>query len=236
MAIFFYIILGILPSLVWLSFFLREDIHPESNQMITKVFLYGLIAASLAIIAGVAIRLSPLRSFFDNSLWLNMVLKYFLIVAFIEELSKYIVVRKIAIPDPEFDEPLDAMLYMVIAGLGFAAVENIFYLIGEAQPVINTLILATLRFVGATFLHALCGGIIGFFLAFSFFESKNKILLITAGILLAVFLHGVFDISIIKLRGAIQISFPSFLLLGMGIFVFWGFQKLKTIASICKLK
>ncbi|MCD6549964.1 PrsW family intramembrane metalloprotease [bacterium] len=233
---FFYIILGILPSIIWLSFFLKEDVHPESNQMILKVFLYGLIAASVAIIAGAAIRLSPLHSFFNNSSWISIALKYFLAVAFIEELSKYIVVRKIAISDPEFDEPLDAMLYMVIAGLGFAAIENIFYLIGEAQPVINTLILTTLRFVGATFLHALCGGIIGFFLAFSFFENKNKTLLIIAGIALAVSLHGVFDISIIKLRGATQISFPSFLLLGMGMFVFWGFQKLKTIASICKLK
>jgi len=237
MIIFFYLILGILPSIIWLSFFLKEDAHPESNRMIMKVFLCGLAAATIAVILEGGFKYSlPKFIFSSPSSIIIIILNFFIGVALIEEVSKYIVVKKIAISDPEFDEPLDAMLYMVIVGLGFAAVENIFLLVGQAQPIINTLILTVLRFVGATFLHALCSGIVGFFLALSFFYTKKRVLLIASGLILATILHGIYNFSIMTFEGSSKVSVPAFLLLGMGIFVFWGFQKLKTIVSICKIK
>jgi len=235
MMIFFYLILGILPSAIWLSFFLREDAHPESNRMIMKVFLCGIAAAIIAVIFEWGFK-TGFSSLFLPFPVIRVILTLFIGVALIEEISKYIVVRKIAIADPEFDEPLDAMLYMVIVGLGFAAVENIFLLIGQSQSILSTLILTILRFVGATFLHALCSGIVGFFLAFSFFYTRKRLLLTTSGIALATALHGIYNFSIMKFEGDLKISVPAILLLGMGIFVFLAFQKLKTIKSTCRIK
>ena len=45
MSYFIYIIAGVLPSAIWLLFYLRKDRHPESKRMILKIFLYGMIAA-----------------------------------------------------------------------------------------------------------------------------------------------------------------------------------------------
>lgn len=237
MIIFFYLILGILPSVIWLSFFLKEDAHPESNRMIMKVFLCGLAAAIIAVILEAGFKYSLSNSIFVSRYSIVVIiLNFFIGVALIEEVAKYVIVRKIAIVDPEFDEPLDAMLYMVIVGLGFAAIENIFLLVGQAQPIVNTLILAVLRFVGATFLHALCSGIVGFFLALSFFYTQKRSFLIIAGLMLATILHGVYNFSIMTFEGSSKVSILAFLLLGMGIFVFLGFQKLKTIASVCRIK
>ena len=37
-------ILGLIPALVWLWFWLKEDIHPEPAKMITLSFIGGMVA------------------------------------------------------------------------------------------------------------------------------------------------------------------------------------------------
>ena len=238
----FCLICGILPSVAWLLFFLREDAHPESNRMILKVFCYGIIAAFLAaVFEFIFLGLLEFGSKFFFNLIIIQLVSIFIVVGFTEEFMKYLIVRKTAISDPEFDEPLDAMLYMVIAGLGFAAVENVLYLLSLGHPlnVSGTLILTFFRFLGATFLHALCSGTIGFFLALSFFETKNRLKLIIIGLFLAALLHGLYNFSIMKLDEGFSLILamtPGIILITTGVFVIFAFRKLKTIASICKLK
>lgn len=236
MLYFLYLIFGVLPSIIWLLFFLREDAHPESNRMILKVFFYGIVAAFLAIVFEFGFLELSFRVPLEATLLLA--LNIFIGVSLVEEFSKYIVVKKTALTDPELDEPLDIMLYMVVAGLGFAALENIFVLLKLGLPfeISETLTLTLFRFIGATFLHALCSGVIGFFLALSLFKAKNKFKLIIAGITIATLLHGFFNFSIMKLEGNLKLIAPGIILLGLGIFVFLAFQKLRTIASVCKLK
>lgn len=245
MSYFLFFILGILPSIIWLLFFLREDAHPESNRMIIKVFSYGIIAAFLAALSEAIfesgfLKLSS-KIFFPSVIILF--LNVFVGVSLIEEFFKYLVVRTKAISDPEFDEPLDAMLYMIIAGLGFAAVENVLYLFtsGPSFDILETLTLTLFRFLGATFLHALCSGTLGFFLALSFFETKNKFKLVIFGLVIATSLHGIYNFFIIKIGENLETAIPGIILIGfilitLGIFVFLGFKKLKTMASVCKIK
>ncbi len=102
------------------------------------------------------------------------------------------------------------------------------------------------RFIGATFLHALASGLIGFFLAYSIFFPKRKYLLLTTGIILATVLHGLFNISIIGLGAGVEnespvliigsIAFLIIILSSLAIFVSFGFKHLKKIASVCKIK
>ena len=231
-----YLIFGVLPSIVWLLFFLREDAHPESNKMIMKVFSYGILAAFLAVVFEYGF-LEVSSRIFSPSLLL-LVINVFIGVSLVEEFSKYIVVNKMAICDSEFDEPLDVMLYMVIVGLGFAALENILLLFGLGTPfnISETLILTLFRFLGATFLHALCSGTVGFFLALGLLETKKRLGLTMLGLVIASILHGLYNFSIMELEGNLKIVLPGLILLGLGIFVFFAFQKLKTIASVCKIK
>ena len=41
--IIIYIIFGVLPSLTWLSYYLRKDVHPEPKKMVLKIFLWGAL-------------------------------------------------------------------------------------------------------------------------------------------------------------------------------------------------
>ena len=42
-------VMGLLPSLVWLGFFIKKDIHPEPKYLVTRTFLMGIILAPLAV-------------------------------------------------------------------------------------------------------------------------------------------------------------------------------------------
>ena len=201
MAYLIYIPFGVLPSLIWLAFYLRKDAHPESNRMILKIFFWGMLCTLPVILLefGILAELNRLISF---SPLLFSILYWFLGIALVEEIFKYLVVKGKVLNNSEMDEPLDIMIYMIIAGLGFAALENILVLFPSSSPLclLEISVLSGLRFVGATFLHALCSGLVGYFLALSFFETKNRVKLTLGGLGIATVLHGLFNFSIIILE------------------------------------
>jgi len=163
----------------------------------------------------------------------------FIGIALVEEVLKYLVVRGKVLNDPEFDEPVDAMLYMIIAALGFVALENLLIFLSPKVfllPIGETITLAGFRFISATFLHALCSGMVGFFLALSFFETKKRNIYLASGLTLAIILHGLYNFYIIKIEESLSfIIIPIIILIGLAIFVSLGFKKLKKLESVCKI-
>jgi protease PrsW len=237
--IILYIIFGIIPSLTWLSYYLRKDVHPESNSMIVKIFFWG-VAVTLPVFF-VQIGLKELLDRTNASSLAYNLVYWFLIISLSEELFKYLVIKTKIINRPDLDEPLDIMLYMVIAALGFAALENILYLFAPAgqlsfnELVNRTLVISFIRFIGATFLHTLCSGVVGYFLALSFCETKKRLLYVFSGLFMAVVLHGAYDFSIMTLEGPAKLAIPISILIILAGLVFTGFEKLKKMKSICKI-
>jgi len=151
------IILGLIAPLFWLGFFLFEDRdNPEPKFMIILVFLGGVLSAFLALSPEIYLSAEfPQTGFpYQSSLLIPF--------AFIEELSKFVVVYLIIKYSKYFDEKVDAMIYMITAALGFAAVENIFNLFNvlELHEVIQTTVV---RGIGATLLHAIASGFFAFY-------------------------------------------------------------------------
>lgn len=238
-----YIFFGILPSLLWLQFYLRKDVKPEPRVMILKIFFYGMLLTIPAILLEMAFFEIEIKNL---SPFLISILNIFIGVAFIEEYLKFLLIKLKILKDPEFDEPVDAMIYMIIAALGFAAAENLLVLFsvgiqnsdgsGLLLPLLTPIFLgkifeiSLLRFLGATFLHALSSAIIGFFIGLSFFEKEKRKSLISIGVILAVLLHGLYNFSIIELgKGLNTLIAPFFLLIIAALFVSFGFKKLKKI-------
>jgi RsiW-degrading membrane proteinase PrsW (M82 family) len=225
---YFLYLLGFLPSIIWLLFYLRKDVHPESNQAILRIFFYGMLVAFAAIFLEIGFK----------KISSSLLLYIFIGGALIEESLKYLVVKFKVLRSSELDEPVDIMLYMIIAGLGFAALENILILINY-HPFLElpkTLEIITLRFLTATFLHALCSGVVGYFLAISFFNIKNQKKLLLTGLGIAIILHGLYNLSIIKIDGWEKFILPIIILVGTALFVSIGFKKLKRLKSICIIK
>ena len=180
-TIIIYIIFGILPSLTWLSYYMRKDAHSEPKSKVFQIFLLGALVTVPVFV--VQICLAYLLGKLNINPTVSALIYWFLIIAFSEEFFKFLVIRLAVAGSPELDEPLDVMLYMVVAALGFSAVENILYLCtpGTAlsfnELVNRTLAVAFIRFIGATFLHTLCSALVGYTLADSFSADHTKLCL-----------------------------------------------------------
>ncbi len=249
-----YIVFGVLPSIIWLLFYLRQDVHPEPKRLVLKIFFWGMLAAFPAVL--LELGANDLIFKFDLPILITKIVYWFLGVAFIEEFLKYLVVRDKVLKNPEFDEPVDAMLYMIIAALGFAASENILIFLSQKLflPIGTTLTLFAFRFLSATFLHALGSALIGYFLALSFFgpveqlrhpdevgiisRSEPKLSygvkkkgrgIIYFGLGISTLLHGLYNFSIMEVEGSLKIIIPLVILIGLAIAVSLGFKKLKKI-------
>ncbi|MDD5606805.1 MAG: PrsW family glutamic-type intramembrane protease [Candidatus Pacebacteria bacterium] len=229
LAVFF----GTIPAILWLWFFLAEDKNPESKKTIIEVFLYGMLFALITLYALYFIK--PYLAFF----------LLIIIPAFSEEITKYLAFRFSAHKHHELDEPVDFMIYLITAALGFAAMENI--LMSFSSFLINPgimpmFVLNIIRFMGATFLHALVSAILGYFIALSFYNLKNKIKTMITGFVLATFLHILFNLTMIKIIQATKLNvlilyifLLAILMIGMLIFIFKCFKKLKKLKSICQM-
>jgi len=228
--------------------------------MIIKIFIYGMLA-TLPIIAFWHLveftgNREQLSDFFSSSIYAT-IFYIFIGIAFFEEFLKYLVVKEKVLKDPEFDEPIDTMIYMIVAALGFAAFENLLYLSPFIMPEVDfsikgTAILSGMRFISGTFLHALCSGTIGYFLALSIYETKcqgikmekpfllfqlasKKTFFLILGIGLATFLHGLYNFSIMKLEGNLSWIIPVIILVSLATFLTFGFERLKKLKSTCKI-
>jgi RsiW-degrading membrane proteinase PrsW (M82 family) len=230
-----FLFFGFIPSIIWLLYFLRKDVHPESKEMILKIFFYGFLSA---LVAGyIEIFLLKEISGLNLSENLAFFLGNFFGIALIEESVKYLVVRMKVLSHTEFDEPTDAMLYMIISALGFAALENtLIFLNQKTFNIGEALVLSSFRFISATFLHALWSGLVGYFLAQSLYEVKKRTVLLSFGLFLSTALHGIYNFSIIMIKGEFSFLIPLIMLIAMALIVRAGFEKLAKMENVCKVK
>jgi len=221
-TIFFALAGGILPALLWLWFWLQEDrLHPEPRSMIIRTFIAGMFAVPLVL---------PLEQLIQKNYAFDITLVVFL-WACAEELFKWLAVYLAAFDTKEYDEPIDAVVYMLTGALGFAAMENVFFLITSISNtnVVESLVTGNLRFIGATLLHVLSSGVIGLFMGLSFCKSglaKKTYLLF--GLALAILLHTLFNVYIIRDGGTSIFIIFCFVWVAV-LLLIAGFEKVKRI-------
>jgi len=203
--------------------------------MIIRIFLWGAFITLPVFF--VQVGLTSLIGLVKIDTLAKNLIYWFIIISFSEEFFKYLVVRIKVFNSPNLDEPLDIMLYMVISALGFAAIENVLYLVPTIGQISfeKALVIDLIRSIGAVFLHTLCSAVIGYSLAISFCEVKWKRTIALTGIVLATALHGLYDFSIMTLEGNIRFIIPAIVVLTLAFIVFVGFEKLKKMKGICKI-
>lgn len=240
--ILLYTLLAIMPSYVWLLFFLKEDKNPEPKTRILTIFLLGIVSA-IPIVAAEEALLGLAKNFYAPAIAgfftaaIASFFKIFIAVALIEEIFKYFVVRLAVFGHRDFDEPMDIPVYMIVSALGFAAAENILVMNNTLyETALDPYLLVTARFLGATFLHALASAVFGCFIAFSFYDLKRRNFYFFCGLGAATLLHGIYNFFIMNTGDPSQFEFLFLLLAGAMIFLFVFFRKIKKLKSVCKIK
>lgn len=227
-SVFIPIATGIIPALIWLWFWLKEDReHPEPKRLIARTFVLGMISVLVALGLEYALHLLVRgHSVID----INGGIIFIISLALIEEVVKYASARP-ALKSKNFDEPIDAVMYLIIASLGFAAMENVFFLIGMFKDGGMTMgfMLGNMRFLGANLLHSMTSAVVGVSIAMSYYRRKTiKLTYLSVGVILATLLHAIFNLYIIKMSGENNLN----LFLGLWVFtiiIIMAFEKVKRI-------
>lgn len=200
---------GVLPALLWLFFWLMEDrCEPEPKRYILYTFAAGAVTVYIAL-------------FLEKQAQLYWSGPALLVVwAAIEEILKFGAAYLVALRARVFDEPLDAVVYMITVALGFSAFENMLFLLTPLQQgdVLRTIITGDLRFIGATLLHTLSSATVGIALALAYYKGVSaRRLAAVVGLILAVVLHTLFNFFILGSGGGA--TFWIFLCIWFGIVV-----------------
>jgi len=206
---------GLLPALLWLWFFLKEDSkRPEPRWLVLAAFLAGMLAVILALPTEMLAKcvaggvwpangwMHPFESigFCRDLPGVNPILLW----AAAEELLKYLVAMTIILWRKAVDEPIDAMIYLITVALGFAALETGLFLMGPLGrgDIAGTILTGNLRFMGAALIHTLSSAVVGFAIAITFYRRYwLQFVSLCTGLALAIVLHALFNHHIIAGSG-----------------------------------
>src|SRR3989344_2810633 len=197
--VFFIMVLGFLPPLLWLLFWLKEDTHPEPKKEILLVFLGGAGAVIAALI--LESNFLGLNTFIRNTIGYSQVTFDTITIfgfAFIEEMVKMGAAFFVVLKTKYFDEPEDGIIYMITAALGFAALENALFISGSLKTGIEqSLVVSAFRFINAILLHVSSAAIIGAGFAFSFFHKERRAGELAVTVCIATILHAFYNFFIL---------------------------------------
>lgn len=182
------VFLALVPAAIWLTFFYLQDrAEPEPKHFVLGVFALGaLLAASIGV---------PLvENVFRISHWIyadtiTTILGGILVVGFIQEFLKYAAVRYSIYHSDEFDEVTDGVVYATAAGLGYATVLNIQFVVSNGGVDLGA---GVIRMAVVALAQAAFAGVTGYFLGRAKFESE-PVWWMPLGITLAAIFNGLFN-------------------------------------------
>ncbi len=183
---------GAIPALVAMWLVDRMDRkRPEPVGTRRLVAFFGMISVIPALILEILVGSTLGEQVAPAMTYQGASFKAFVIAAAIEEGCKIMVVYWVVWKRPEFDERMDGIVYASRAGLGFALVENVMYLL-QQETLGGQLQTWILRAVLAVPGHAMWTGMIGAMAARRRFDGRG--LGLVGGYLLAVAFHGSYDL------------------------------------------
>ncbi|MSQ11854.1 MAG: PrsW family intramembrane metalloprotease [Dehalococcoidia bacterium] len=176
--------LAFAPSLFLLWYIYRKDIYrPEPRRLVVRVFILGMAATVPAgLLELLALLPADLHEMGSLS---TRTMASFLVVGPVEEGIKFLVVWRGGVRK-HIDEPIDGIVYASAAALGFASVENLFYMVEFGWWII------LLRGPVSTLAHVTFASFWGYPLGKRAVGRAGR-WAIAAGLGVAMALHGAFD-------------------------------------------
>lgn len=184
------LLLAIFPALGLFLLLLR--LHPDHAIRISPMPWIMLGLGVLSAVPAIALEIFLNRALnYELIYFISSILMYAMgVVAFSEEISKYLLFRIMLFKRPVFHGRYDAILYVAASSLGFALIENMKYAMGGGIAT------AWVRMYTAVPAHFSFGIAMGYFIGIGKFPAAGKKATWfphVIGIALAVILHGLYD-------------------------------------------
>ena len=189
-----FVLLSIVPALGLALYVWKADVTMrEPLWLLALTFSLGVLFAAFA-----AILNSAFQPLLESIPLVGMAFFFYLVVGPVEETVKWLAVRVFAYK--RFNAVIDGAVYGAMAGLGFAAIENLLYISQQyltasqsgLQLIGVTAGTAALRtFAGPG--HVIYSAFAGYYLGLARFNPENRGPIVVKGLLIAAFIHGTYN-------------------------------------------
>jgi len=192
------LVLVLVPAVLWLGYFYLQDRNePEPKHYVVGIFLLGAFVAFP--VARFLEELTAVPAWSGERLSAHTVFAAIIPLGLAQELAKYVVVRYSVYLSDEFDEPMDGIIYMTAAGIGFACAENLHALAAMGGRIFFAAFAANA--VVSTLAHGSIAGVLGYALGIARFSpARRRGPLLLVALLIAAALNGVFGLLQVLVR------------------------------------
>ena len=184
------LLITVLPSILIVLYFVKSDKFKEPKSGILKVFFLGVLISIPAYILNTYLG----EFFYNNTKVSESIISSFLTAAPVEEGLKLSILYYFVYKMKDFNEPMDGIVYGVSVSLGFATLENFYYVYLLNDYFVDTtpMSIAILRSFSAVPAHAVFGVFMGyFFMKYSFIKKGDSLLF---AFLVPFILHGCYNL------------------------------------------
>lgn len=183
-------IIAVIPGLVIAFFVYRMDkFEKESPLHLVLSFVLGMLAT----LPSMYLEKLGTHLGWEQSGNIGLIFLFaFLVVGFSEEITKYISLLIYPFPSRFFNEPFDGIIYAVMIAMGFATVENLMY---ADRFGLETILVRAFTAVPA---HAVFAIFSGYYVGLAKFDKVKRWKYLALGILVPIFLHGLYDFFILQ--------------------------------------
>ncbi|QKS71069.1 intramembrane metalloprotease PrsW [Paenalkalicoccus suaedae] len=186
---------AIAPAVALLSFFyLKDDFEQEPVYLVVRSFIFGAILVFPILFIQYVLSVEAPTS--------SVIIDTFFYVAFTEEFFKWFILLITIFFHAEFNQRYDGIVYATAVGLGFASVENIFYI------ATNGLDTAIFRAIFPVTSHALFGVVMGYYFGLAKFHAKRRIFYLALAFIIPYLLHSSYNFILVSVNRWIYLLVP----------------------------
>lgn len=194
------LVLALLPCALLMHLILYMDRNErEPLGLVMKILVMGAISVIPASLIESVVEGLP---FMKAAGLKNAFLESFLSAAPIEELCKLMPVVLFAWNRSEFNEENDGIVYTGASALGFALLENIFFVLSKGLWV------GLIRAVSSIPLHCFAGVVMGYYVGKAKFATGKKLPLLFTGFVWVYFAHGLYDMLCLSRSSLVMLLLP----------------------------
>ena len=219
---------ALLPAILLWIYIWKQDPQPEPTNWLVKAVLYGVVIFIPVGILETTIK-QVLFGGEPTTVFGTTVMAFF-VAAIPEESFKLLALWLVLRKNPYFDEHFDGIVYAVCVGLGFAAVENVLYVIGSQENWFSVAIARSLLAVPG---HYAFGVLMGYYYSVYHFVDHSP-RPAACVLLVPVLAHGVYDTLALSGLADATTGGLAFIILIYFCIKMHKFAKTKIIAQIEK--
>jgi len=184
------LLLSIAPGiLICLFIYFKDRYNREPVGLLLMSFFLGVTIAipCLFIETGISKWATGYLNAFQSPPLVHILIQSFAVIALTEESLKFLILRKFAFRQKQFDEPLDGIVYSVYISMGFATIENVGYVYMQGAST------AVLRMFLSVPAHAAFAVLMGYYAGVAKFNLVKRKWFLLKGLGLAILFHGLYD-------------------------------------------